>query len=64
MEKGRHDKAEMGLVLAVLNVLGVPLNTGEPPEPPTLAEPAARLVGHIADASVDLDAVIAMAMGD
>ena len=57
MEKGRHDKAEIGLVLAVLNVLGVPLYAGGPPEP------AERLVGHIEGAPVDLDTVINMAMG-
>jgi len=57
MEKGRHNKAEIGLVLAVLNVLGLPLHVGAPPEP------AERLVGHIEGAPVDLDTVIRTATG-
>jgi len=57
MEKGRHDKAEIGLVLAVLNVLEVPLHAGETPES------AERPAGPIDGAPVDLDAVITMAMG-
>jgi len=57
MEKGRHDKAEIGLVLAVLNVLEVPLHAGE------TRESAERPAGPIDRAPVDLDAVITMAMG-
>ena len=57
MEKGRHDRAEIGLVLAVLEVLGVPLSVGAPPEP------AERPLGHIEGGPVDLDTVIRTAMG-
>lgn len=57
MEKGRHSKAEIGLVLAVLNVLGLPLHVG------ALREPAERRVGHIEGGPVDLDTVIRTATG-
>jgi HTH-type transcriptional regulator / antitoxin HipB len=55
-EKGRHDRAEIGIVLAVLNVLGVPLYAGGP-------EPAEGLGGQIEGAPVNLDTVINMSMG-
>ena len=57
MEKGRHDKAEVGLVLAVLNALEVSLHVGE------ILESAERPAGPIDGAPVDLDAVITRAMG-
>jgi len=57
LEQGRHDKAEIGLVLAVLNALAVQLHAGEP------LKPAKRDPGHIQDEPVDLDTVINLARG-
>jgi HTH-type transcriptional regulator/antitoxin HipB len=57
LEKGRHDKAEIGLVLAVLNVSGVPLYAGGPPEQ------GQRLVTHIHGEAIDLDTVINKGLG-